>query len=81
MSRALLQLPAGNNSAVVAVFVGEEHAVSVAFGEKDRLAKWSSGTNAAAFADDADAALGRAIVVRTVIEEHAAAALGASLFR
>ncbi len=81
MSRALLQLPAGNNSAVVAVVVGEEHAVSVAFREEARLAKWGSGTNAAAFANDADAAFRWAIVMGTVVEQHAVAALGASLFR
>lgn len=67
--------------AVVAVVVGEEHAVGVAVGEKAGLLERHGGANAAAFANDADAALRWAIVMRTVVEKHAAAALGASLFR
>jgi hypothetical protein len=69
------------DSAVAAVFVGEEHAVGVAFREEACLPERCCGTNAAAFADNADAAFRRAIVMRTAVEKHAAAALGAFLFR
>lgn len=66
--------------AVAAVFVGEEHAVGVAFGEEAGLLERHGRANASAFADDADAALGGAIVMGTAVEQHPAAALGASLF-
>ena len=65
---------------VVAVFVGEEHAVGVAFGEDARLLEGNRRADASVFADDAEAAFGWAIVVRAVVEQHAASALGAILF-
>lgn len=70
-----------DGSDVVAVFVGEEHAVRVAFREEARLPKGNGGTNTTAFADDADAPLGWAMVMRAMVEKHPAAALGTSLFR
>lgn len=68
-------------SGVTAVFVGEEHAARVAFGEEAGLFERDGGADASAFADHADAAFGRAIVVRATVEQHAAAAIRASLFR
>lgn len=53
----------------------------MAFREEARLPEGDGGTNSAAFADDADAALRGAIIMRTVVQQHAATALGASLFR
>jgi hypothetical protein len=65
---------------VVAVFVGEEHAVGVAFWEDAGLLEWDGRTDTPVFADDAEAAFGWTIVVRAVVEQHAASALGAILF-
>ncbi len=70
----------GNESDVVAVFGGEEHAVGVAFGEDAGLRERDGRANASIFADDAEAALSGAIRVRAVIEQHAASAFGAILF-
>lgn len=68
-------------SAVTAVFVGDEHAFRVASWKEAGLFERHGGTYAAAFADDAHAALGLAIAVRAAIKNHAAAALRALLFR
>lgn len=65
---------------VVAVFVGEEHAVRVALREDAGLLEGDRRANASVFADDAEAAFSRAIVVRAAVEQHAASALGAILF-
>ena len=70
----------GPTLAVVAVFVGEEHAVGVALREDARLLEGDGRADAAVFADDAEAAFSGAIVVRAAIEQHAASALGAILF-
>jgi len=67
--------------AVAAVFVGEEHAVGVAFREEAGLLEWDGGADASAFADHADAAFGRTIVMRAAVEQHAAVARRAFLFR
>jgi hypothetical protein len=72
---------ARNDLTVAAVFVGEEHAVGVAFGEEAGLLEGGGGANASAFADNADAAFGRAIVMGAAVEQHAAAAGRAFLFR
>lgn len=66
--------------AVVAVFVGEEHAVGVALREDAGLLEGDGRADASIFADDAEAAFGGAIVVRAAVEQHAASALGAILF-
>ena len=52
----------------------------MAIGEEAGLLEGDGGTNASAFADDADAALGGAIVVGAAIEDHAAAAFRTFLF-
>lgn len=52
----------------------------MAIGEEAGLLERDGGTNASAFADDANAALRRAIIVGAAIEDHAAAALRAFLF-
>ena len=53
----------------------------MAVGEEAGLLEWDGGANPSAFADYADAAFGRAIVMRTAVENHAATALRAFLFR
>lgn len=70
----------GENLTVAAVFVGEEHAVGVAFREEAGLFEGHGWTNPAAFADDAHALLGGAVFVNTTIKQHAAAALRTGLF-
>ena len=68
-------------SDVAAVFVGDEHAVGMAFGKEAGLFERHRGTYAPVFADDAYASLRLAIVMRAAIKNHAPAALGALLFR
>ena len=80
-NRALLfHLAIPNDLEIVTVFVGEEHAVRVASGEDARLLERDGRANASVFADDAEAAFGWTIVVRAVVEQHAASALGTTLF-
>lgn len=52
----------------------------MAGGEDAGLLEGDWRANASVFADDAQAALGGAIVVRAAVEQHAASALGAILF-
>jgi len=52
----------------------------VAGGEDAGLLERDGWANASVFADDAEAAFGGAIVVRAMVEQHAASALGAILF-
>ena len=68
------------NLEVVAVFVGEEHAVGVTGGEEARLLERDGRANASVFADDAEAAFSWTIVVRAAVEQHAASAFRAILF-
>lgn len=68
-------------SDVAAVFVGDEHAVRMAFWKEAGLFEWHRGTYASVFADDADAALGLAIFMRAAIKNHAATAFWTLLFR
>jgi len=53
----------------------------VAIGEETGLLEGDGGANASAFADHADATFRRAILIRTAIEQHAATARRAFLFR
>lgn len=52
----------------------------MAGGEDAGLLEGDGRANASVFADDAEAAFGWTIVVRAVIEQHTASALGAILF-
>ena len=52
----------------------------MAIGEEAGLLEGDGGTNASAFADHADAALRRTIIVGAAVEDHAAAAGRAFLF-
>ena len=70
MTVGVVQNQGGRNAAptkgmleVVAVFVGEEHAVGMAGGENARLFERDGRTNASVLANDAEAAFGRAIIV------------------
>lgn len=53
----------------------------MAFGEEAGLFERDGGADASTFADDADAAFGRAMIMSAVIKQHAASACWAFLFR
>ena len=53
----------------------------MALGEEACLFEGNGWADASAFADDADAAFGRAMIMSAVIKQHAASASGTFLFR